>query len=50
LQIEHQTSNFKHSMTLDPDPLPVGHTGIDARLKKGPTVHPNIKHQTSNIP
>jgi carbonic anhydrase/acetyltransferase-like protein (isoleucine patch superfamily) len=27
-------------MTLDPDPLPVGHTGIDARLKKGPTVHP----------
>src|ERR1700737_192500 len=40
LQIEHQTSNFKHSMTLDPDPLPVGHAGIDARLKKGPTVHP----------
>lgn len=27
-------------MTLDPDPLPVGHAGIDARLKKGPTVHP----------
>jgi len=27
-------------MTLNPDPMPVGHAGIDARLKKGPTVHP----------
>jgi gamma-carbonic anhydrase len=23
-----------------PDPLPTGHAGIDARLKKGPTIHP----------
>jgi gamma-carbonic anhydrase len=23
-----------------PDPLPIGHAGIDARLKKGPTIHP----------
>src|SRR6185503_17643114 len=27
-------------MTVPPDPLPVGHAGIDARLKKGPTIHP----------
>jgi carbonic anhydrase/acetyltransferase-like protein (isoleucine patch superfamily) len=28
------------SMNLDPDPLPTGHPGIAARLKKGPTIHP----------
>src|SRR5467141_285964 len=27
-------------MNLDPDPLPTGHPGIAARLKKGPTIHP----------
>jgi gamma-carbonic anhydrase len=27
-------------MNFGPDPLPVGHAGIDARLKKGPTIHP----------
>ena len=27
-------------MNPDPDPLSVGHAGIDARLKKGPTIHP----------
>src|SRR4030081_2829806 len=27
-------------MTLESDPLPVGHAGIDARLKKGPAIHP----------
>jgi gamma-carbonic anhydrase len=27
-------------MHLAPDPLPTGHAGIDARLKKGPTIHP----------
>src|SRR5213596_3599182 len=26
-------------MQIDPDPLPTGHSGIAARLKKGPTVH-----------
>src|ERR1700716_290020 len=28
-------------MILDPDPLPAGHRGIDARLKKSPTIHPS---------
>ncbi len=27
-------------MNLDSDPLPTGHPGIAARLKKGPTIHP----------
>jgi carbonic anhydrase/acetyltransferase-like protein (isoleucine patch superfamily) len=27
-------------MTFDLDSLPTGHPGIDARLRKGPTVHP----------
>jgi carbonic anhydrase/acetyltransferase-like protein (isoleucine patch superfamily) len=27
-------------MNVGPDSLPVGHAGIDARLKKGPTIHP----------
>jgi len=27
-------------MNLVPDPLPTGHPGIAARLKKGPTIHP----------
>ena len=28
-------------MHIDPDPLPTGHSGIAARLKKGPTIHPS---------
>src|SRR3984893_7133158 len=28
------------SMSLDPDPLPTGHPGIAARLRKAPTIHP----------
>ncbi len=32
--VANQTSNFKHSMNLAPDPFPVGHAGIDARSKK----------------
>src|SRR5437762_10890765 len=28
-------------MHIDPHPLPTGHSGIAARLKKGPTIHPN---------
>src|SRR5947207_14671786 len=28
-------------MQIDPDPLPTGHSGIAARLKKGPTIHPS---------
>src|ERR1700746_2408787 len=28
-------------MHIDPDPLPTGHSGIAARLKKGPTLHPS---------
>src|SRR5256712_6216599 len=27
-------------MHIEPDSLPTGHPGIDARLKKGPTIHP----------
>lgn len=27
-------------MPIDPDHLPTGHSGITARLKKGPTIHP----------
>jgi gamma-carbonic anhydrase len=27
-------------MNIEPDPLPTGHPGIAARLKKGPTIHP----------
>lgn len=27
-------------MNVEPDPLPTGHHGIAARLKKGPTIHP----------
>jgi len=27
-------------MNVDPHNLPTGHAGIDARLKKGPTIHP----------
>ena len=27
-------------MHIDPDPLPTGHSGIAARLNKGPTIHP----------
>ncbi len=27
-------------MNVEPDPLPTGHPGIAARLKKGPTIHP----------
>src|SRR2546430_10818574 len=27
-------------MHIDPDPLPPGHSGIAARLKNGPTIHP----------
>ncbi len=26
---------------MNVDPLPTGHAGIDARLKKGPTIHPS---------
>src|SRR5216684_8223141 len=29
-------------MNLDSDPLPTGHPGIAARLKKGPTIHPSV--------
>ena len=25
---------------MQPDPIPTGHAGIDARLRKGPTIHP----------
>src|SRR5712691_8956306 len=44
--IRHCKSNFKHRtsnihMTVDPDPLPTGHAGINARLKKAPTIHPS---------
>ena len=28
-------------MHIDPDPLPTGHSGIAARLNKGPTIHPS---------
>src|SRR6059058_280118 len=28
-------------MNVDPHNLPTGHSGIDARLKKGPTIHPS---------
>src|SRR2546430_8032605 len=28
-------------MHIDPDPLPTGHSGIAARLKNGPTIHPS---------
>jgi carbonic anhydrase/acetyltransferase-like protein (isoleucine patch superfamily) len=28
-------------MHIDPDPLATGHSGIAARLKKGPTIHPS---------
>jgi len=35
--IEHPTSNIQ--MHIEPDPLPTGHAGIAARLKKGPTIH-----------
>jgi carbonic anhydrase/acetyltransferase-like protein (isoleucine patch superfamily) len=28
-------------MHIDPDPLTTGHSGITARLKKGPTIHPS---------
>src|SRR5438046_6621813 len=28
-------------MHIDPQPLPTGHSGIAARLKKGPTIHPS---------
>jgi len=28
-------------MNVDPNNLPTGHPGIDARLKKGPTIHPS---------
>jgi carbonic anhydrase/acetyltransferase-like protein (isoleucine patch superfamily) len=28
-------------MHIDPDLLPTGHSGIAARLKKGPTIHPS---------
>jgi len=28
-------------MRIDPDPLPTGHSGIAARLRKGPTIHPS---------
>ena len=28
-------------MHIDPDRLPTGHSGIAARLKKGPTIHPS---------
>jgi carbonic anhydrase/acetyltransferase-like protein (isoleucine patch superfamily) len=27
-------------MNFSPDPLPTGHAGIDARLQKGPQIHP----------
>src|ERR1700692_1499137 len=27
-------------MNVDPYNLPAGHAGIDARLKRGPTIHP----------
>jgi len=28
-------------MHIDPDPFPTGHSGIAARLNKGPTIHPS---------
>ncbi len=28
-------------MDVQPDPLPTGHTGIDARLRQGPRIHPS---------
>jgi carbonic anhydrase/acetyltransferase-like protein (isoleucine patch superfamily) len=28
-------------MHIDPDPLPTGHSGIAARLNKGPAIHPS---------
>ena len=34
--IQHPTSNPMH---IEPDSLPIGHPGIAARLKKGPTIH-----------
>jgi carbonic anhydrase/acetyltransferase-like protein (isoleucine patch superfamily) len=27
--------------SISPDPVPVGHAGIDARLKLGPRIHPS---------
>src|SRR5947199_3222405 len=29
-------------MRIDPDPLATGHSGIAARLNKGPTIHPSV--------
>lgn len=40
LDIERSTLNHNAEMNVDPHNLPTGHAGIDARLKRGPTIHP----------
>jgi len=39
VNVERSTSNHNAEMNVDPHNLPTGHAGIDARLKKGPTIH-----------
>jgi carbonic anhydrase/acetyltransferase-like protein (isoleucine patch superfamily) len=40
VDVERSTLNHNAEMSVDPHNLPTGHAGIDARLKKGPAIHP----------
>jgi len=41
LDVRLLTLDVNPQMHIDPDPLATGHSGITARLNKGPTIHPS---------